>query len=119
MNAYEDEFHHLANYSLGAPRSGAKVRHIDSLTAEVTIWKSGLFRDMTIDVAFDGELDGKSGKATVTKNYQFSYAPADASTAYWLRKLDWAKFLTVQSDIDKYNEEIAQFADLFEEGEEE
>ncbi|MBQ9370021.1 MAG: hypothetical protein IJU10_02995, partial [Clostridia bacterium] len=78
------------------------------------VWKSGLFRDMTVVAEFDGEVGGKSGKATVTKNYQFSYAPADASGAYWLRKLDWAKFLTVQSDIDKYNEEIAEFADLFE-----
>ena len=105
----EKKYSYLNKHSLG---EAATITQINTFTVEANIWKCGLFRNMTVSVEFDGKLDGVSGTATVTKEYKFSYVKQDYSTAYWLRTLDkWDQYLENEEDIEKFNEEIAEFLD--------
>ena len=109
-NEYEDAYHYLSYGSLGGDqKGGGSVNHIDSMTVEMTVWKSGLFRDIVVTAKINGKLGGKTGDATVTKTYIFSYAEQDVSVAYWLCSMDWFIFLANEEDIAKYEEEIAAF----------
>ena len=103
----EKSYKYLVEHSLGGSTAGAKISQINTFTVEANVWKCGLFRDVTVDVSFDGKLDGNTGTATVTKEYKFSYVKQDYSTAYWLRTLEWESFLENEEDIATFNEEIA------------
>ena len=113
-NEYEDAYHYLSYGSIGGDQGGGSVNHIESMTFEVSFWKSGLIREMIVVAAFDGELLGKSGKATVTKTCTFSYAKSACSTAYWLYEFKWYEFLNKENKV-KFKEEIAEFKEIFRE----
>ena len=113
-NEYEDTYHYLSYGSLSGNSGGGAVDHINSMTYEVSVWKSGIFRKIVAKANFDGKVAGQKGKATITKTYEFSYDDAAISAAYWLHELGWANALKNDSDKAKYDTEVAAFAELFE-----
>lgn len=103
--ANEAETTGLLSSSLG----DSKINSISEISVEANIWKCGLFKDMTVDVAFNGEVNNTPGDATLQKTLEFSYAKQDASIVYWIKALDWEKFVgkKVADNFTKYEEELA------------
>ena len=105
--ANEKETKNYVFEGLGGKLAGVVINEIYSVSIKAEIWKSGLFRSMAADVSFNGKLNGQTGDAEMKRTYDFSYHKQDVSVAYWLKSLNWARFLQKYPEIvEMYEAEI-------------